>query len=143
MTFVLSTAAPTPIPSETIIALLVSLVIGMVVYWRKTKDKADDALEAKLETYKESNRKMESQLYNKLEDNQRAIMLKIDEVLSGQHVMEVSISKAFSKIEQHSDKISVVLERQKKGLEDLADLEKKVAVNEEWKKRVEDKIDLR
>ena len=101
---------------------ILTLLIGSFIYWRKTKDNTDKELEAKIE------------------DNQKIILKKIEQVLSGQHAMDVSINKAFSKIEQHDEKIVSVISKQEQGLKDLAQVKEKVAVNEEWKKRVEDKL---
>ena len=124
------------------ILFLISVISAGIVYWRKSKDKADEYAENEIKRIETEARKSRSEIYNHIDKNQKTVIEKLDEVLEGQHKMDVKMEKAFMHIDQHAKDIERITKKQDEGLKDLGKFKEFVNGFQEWKKRIEEKLKL-
>jgi hypothetical protein len=125
-----------------VITLLIGVISAGVIYWRRQKDRKDDELTKDIVATKKESKEGRAAIYHRIDENQQKVMSKLDEVLAGQHSFDLKLERASSGIEQNAAKIEDIAKKQDKSLDDLRQVEKKQAVEEEWKKRVEDKLSM-
>lgn len=125
-----------------IITLLLGMVSAGVIYWRKLKDKKDEDLAKDIINAKKEAKDGRAAIYKHLDSNHEKVLAKLDEVLTGQHTIDLKIQRAFNGIENNSNNIEQIMKKQEKGLEDLNKVKQTQAVDVQWKKRVEDKLKM-
>jgi len=125
-----------------IIGTLLVLISAGIVYWRQLKDKADDEQAKKSTELGKEIAIVRSETKDLSVANQKELMEKIGEVLQGQNSMALRVEKALMNVEEHGKDIGYINQKLSKVSDIVHNLDKKEAVNEEWKKRVEDKLKL-
>jgi len=125
-----------------IIGVLLALVSGGIIYWRKLKDAKDEELDKKIEEGERETKKAIQGIYKAQNENQTQVMGKLDEVLKGQHEIEVKMQHAFNKIDRNKENLDSLRRQQSEDNKEIHKNSKSLAVLGEWQKRVESKLDL-
>jgi len=130
-----------------IIGALLMLISGGIFYWRQLKDKTDDELKKKDEELAKEiikvNTELKELVNTNASKNQKELMEGIASVLNGQSSIALQVEKALMKVEEHGKEISKITDKLGKVSDLVHELDKDAVRNYEWKKRVEDKLQMK